>query len=350
MWNPDTPDDFSQFTPADMLPFLDYWERSYSDSVQMQFVDAFAEGVSQPWLQAIAAGSELPEWVKTVLRWRLSAQWAYQQSLPVAAKLDSGMAGIMTLPLPKSTVTPADIANIPPSVREAFSQGNKFSFSWVKRLSGDAKALTSDLLAINTLKNRNPQSAAPMLEMILRRDAIARGLPEGAKLTPAQIDEWTKKAEFKVLEQIGRRAELIAQTESMRMLNLGTLTSMEASGETLSYVMPHSGSCAECQRLLDGRVFAIKDLKNNLFENFGKPKDRWVASLPQHPRCRHSALSIPWRFRKVLTRLDVVPKTGILLQWYGLPGGEPAMQSLGLKPGRWLTVEGAIADPGRAVF
>jgi hypothetical protein len=52
MWNPDTPDDFSQFTPADMLPFLDYWERSYSDSVQMQFVDAFAEGVSQPWLQS----------------------------------------------------------------------------------------------------------------------------------------------------------------------------------------------------------------------------------------------------------------------------------------------------------
>jgi hypothetical protein len=343
MWSTDRPEDFSQFNAADMLPFLEYWERSYAESVQLQFVDAFAEGVAQPWLEAIASGKDIPEWLKAILRWRLAAQWAYQQAIPVAAKLDRGMAGVTTLPLPKSAITPVDIANIPPGIRQAFLEGNKFSFSWVKKLSTDARSLTSDLLAINTLKNRNPMAAAPMLELILRRDAIARSSDQ--ELTPELMDEWTRKAEFKVLEQIGRRAELIAQTESMRMMNLGTLSAMEADGETLSYVMPHSGSCADCQRLLDGRVFAIAVLKNNLFENFGKKKDQWVASLPQHPRCRHSALPIPWRFRKVLTRLDVVPKSGILLEYYGLPGGEPAMQALGLKPKKWLTVKGAIADP-----
>ena len=38
-----------------------------------------------------------------------------------------------------------------------------------------------------------------------------------------------------------------------------------------------------------------------------------------------------------------LPDEGIVLEWYGLPGGRTAFESLGLERVPWLTKEGAIA-------
>ncbi|NER78439.1 MAG: hypothetical protein F6K42_02460 [Leptolyngbya sp. SIO1D8] len=349
MWSPENPSDFSRFKSTDVFSFLDWFERTYSDEIALGVADAFVEGITQPYLQAISEGKPLPLWVEVMLRFRLAAQWAYENTVPIGRRISRNLAEIIPREqLPeyeaRFKITPQDIADIPPEIRQAFVEGARFSLSWVKRLSDDARSLMSDLLAAETLKNRSPQDAIPLLERILRRDLVGKklGVPAGL-VTPEQVALWTLNAETKLLNQIAFRAQLIARTESMRMMNLGILTGLEQQGHKLAYIMPHSGSCPECRRLIDGRVFLIQVLKENLFRNFGVKKKFWVPALPQHPQCRHSAMAPPVFFRDAL-RGRVIPPQGIVLEWFGLPGGEQAMIALELsKPEEgWLTQEGAI--------
>lgn len=338
-WTPDRPNDFSTFKPSDFLRFLEWWELQQSNLLAIELADVFLQGLTEPWLEL---ASPTPNWVVSILKLRLLAQWAYQAGEPIAAKVERGIEGL----IPdggystKYKVTPKDIAEIPPAVRQAFLEGQKFSLSWVKNLSTEARSQISDLLAINTLKNRDVNAIVPVLEQVLRRDRVAEELGLTAdEITPEQIKEWTVKAQFTVLENVAKRAQLISQTESMRMMNLGILSTMEVQGEKLVYVMPHRGTCPDCQRLLDGRVFRISILKENLFKNFGVPRLKWVASMPQHPRCRHSPMPIPYSFKEAF-RSRIVPPEGVVLEHYGLPGGEEAMKELGLLKQEWLQANG----------
>lgn len=341
VWSPLAPDDFSQFQPTDMMDFLGWFETQYENAIALSIADGFVEGVTEPYLEVVAQGRPVPAWVDTMLRVRAAAQWAYQQQEPLGRRLgrnlnqiipDDQIAGYAA----RFRVTPEDIANVPPSVRESFNQGAKFSLQWIKRLSDDARGMMRDVMAIESLKNRNPAGAVPILENLLRRDLIAKEvglLPEA--VTPAMVQEWLIDTESKLLNQLAYRAQMISRTESMRMMNLGILTSLEEDGEKYAYVMPHAGSCEHCRRLIDGRVFAIAVLKENLFANFGKQAKEWVASLPQHPHCRHSAGKVPVRFRRAIARA-VVPPEGIVLEFYGLPGRQVAMDALDLPVVPWL--------------
>lgn len=343
MWSPESPDDFSRFEPTDILAFLDWFERQYEDSIALSLVDGFVEGVTEPYLNLIRVGEPVPEWIETMLRVREVAQWAYQQQEPLAARLrrsiiqivpDDQVAGYAA----RFRVTPQDIANVPPSVRESFNQGARFSLGWIKRLSDDARGMMRDVIAIESLKNRNPQAAVPLLENLLRRDLIAQemGLAPTA-VTPAMIQSWLIDTESKLLNAIASRAQTISRTESMRMLNMGILSTLEAEGRRVAYVMPHAGSCEHCRRLIDGRVFEIAVLKANLFANFGRPAKDWVASLPQHPNCRHSAGKVPVKFKYALDGIEIPPE-GLVLEYYGLPGGRASMEALGLPITPWFVV------------
>jgi hypothetical protein len=341
MWSPLTPDDLTQFEPADMMAFLDWFEREYENAIALNIADHFIEGVTEPYLENISQGQPVPVWVETMLRVRGAAAWAYQQEEPLGLRLRRNIAQIIPEDqaagyAARFRVTPADIANVPPAVRESFNQGARFSLQWIKRLSDDARGMMRDVMAIESLRNRNPMDAVPLLENILRRDLIARELglwPE--QVTPAMISEWLLNAETKILNQLSFRAQMISRTESMRMMNLGLLTSLEEDGQEFAYVMPHAGSCEHCRRLIDGRVFRISTLKENLFANFGKKAKDWSASLPQHPQCRHSAGKVPVRFRRAVASA-VVPPEGIVLEFYGLPGGKAAMDALELPEVPWL--------------
>ena len=343
MWTPLDPDNFSRFEPTDILAFLDWFEREYANAMALGFADAFVEGLMVPYLEAIASGVTVPWWIDTMLRYRMAAQWSYQVGEPLSRGLQRNLAAIIPDDrlleyADRFKITPTDIANIPPAIRNAFLEGASFSLQWIQRLSDDARSLMSDLMAIETLKNRNPTAAVPMLERILRRDLVAQGLGIApADVTPEQVEVWLNQAEFKTLAQVAYRANMISRTETMRMTNLGILTALEQDGFDLAYVMPHKGSCHHCRRLIDGRVFRIAVLKENLFKNFGQKPQNWVASLPQHPHCRHSVMSPPIAFRDVLKRFGIIPDEGVVLQWYGLPGGEAAMQALDLLPvAGWL--------------
>lgn len=276
---------------------------------------AFVEGLSDPWLQTIDGA---PDWVKVMLRWRYMVQQAYGAGMDISKILESGPWGY------DFGFGPEEIAEVPPAVINSFLNGYTFSYSWIKRLDNDTRAELNRVLALHSLKNENPAAIAPIVEQILRRDAI----------DPDQdIADLTQKQ----LQAIANRARLISRTEPMRMMNLGILDSLEQQGDTLAYVMPHLGSCEHCQRLLQGRVFRIATLRENLYKNFGVTPENWVPSMPQHPQCRHSPLRPPVKFKKVL-RDRVIPASGILLEWYGLPGGQAAMEALGLepKPDEWL--------------
>lgn len=351
MWSPSEPDNFSQFVPSDVLPFLDWFERQYTEAVAIGVADAFVEGVTQPYLEAIAAGAAVPRWIETILRYRTLATWAYQQQIPISNRIGRDLGALLRdveYPdewLMRYRVTPQDIADIPPEIRQAFVEGSRFSLDWVKRLSDDARSMMSDLLAAETLKNRNPKDAVPLLERILRRELVGKelGIAPG-DVTADQVALWTLNAETKLLNALAHRAQMISRSETIRMMNLGILTTLEEQGHRLAYVMPHAGSCPDCRRLIDGRVLLIQTLKENLFKNFGVKRQFWVASLPQHPQCRHSAMAPPVKFRPVL-RDRLIPPEGLVLEWYGLPGGEQAMTALELeKPETgWLTLEGEIA-------
>jgi hypothetical protein len=350
MWDRNNPEDFSRFQPSDILPFLDWFEAEYQGAVALGVADAFVEGLTQPYLGAIASGQSLPLWLETVLRWRLVAQWAYQRGYPIQRRIDRDMAALfppdeLSELANRFRITPQDVADLPPAIRQAFIEGAGFSLQWVKRLSDDARMAMGDILAVQTLKNRNPLDAVPILERLLRRDLVARELGlDPSSVTPEMVERWTLDAESKVINAIAHRAKAIAQAESMRMMNLGILTGLEQDGHRAAYVMPHAGSCEDCRRLIDGRVFLIRVLKENLFKNFGTKRQFWVASLPQHPFCRHSAMVVPVKFRDAL-KGRVIPPQGIVLEWFGLPSGESAMAALELvKPDEgWLLPSGAIA-------
>lgn len=333
MWTATQPENFSQFTPADLPAFLDWWEDHYTHTLALSLAETFAEGVLEAYLEQIAQGVEPPEWVRIIGVWRQIAQSAYELGTQLGRELPQNMAAL----IPASQIeayrhrwgiTPEDIARIPPAIRRAFVEGATASLQWVKSLTNEARHLAAQLLSIHELKNYNPQDAVPLLEQIMRRDAVARlrGVsPE--QVSAEDIEHWLAQASQKTLLAIARRAETISRTETMRMMAIGTLATLEEQGQALCYVMPHRGSCPACRRLLDGRVFKIATLKNNMFANFGQPQSAWVASLPQHPNCRHNAQPLPWDYRNLTP--DEVPDTGYLLPNFGL--GADAAAALGLQ-------------------
>jgi hypothetical protein len=339
-WDEKKPSDFSRFTPFDMPRFLEWWELRQVESMAAMLSGAYVEGLTQPWLQTVDVNP--PRWVQSMLRWRMAAMWAYQQAIPLSSRLERGIGGLLdgfpSRHLNQFGITPQEIAEVPPQVRQAFIEGNKFSMQWVKSLGSDARVITGDLLAAQSLRNRNPMDAVPILENILRRQLVARenGVPVQS-VSGADIGIWLGQASDKIVRAIAHRSKMIAATEQMRMLNLGILTSMEAQGDLFCFVMPHSGSCFQCQRLIDGRVFRISTLKSNLFENFGKKPEFWVAAMPQHPFCRHSPGPVPWRFKRAIASMDI-PAGGVLLRWYGL--SESSFNALELKPQPWISTDG----------
>lgn len=344
MWNSTNPDNFDRFTPSDMPEFLEWWEQQHENAIALQLSDAFVEGVVYPYLELIDK-DDAPGWIRSLLRWRLAAQWVYQSGMPLANKVARGIPALLPFMDAESfpsiyRITPKEIAEMPPQIRQGFLEGVRFSLSWVKRLSDDNRSQIADILAVNTLKNRNPASAVHLLEQVLRQGAIKELNAENIK--PEDIEKWIKEAEFSVLERLAKRAELIALTESARMQNMGILSALATQGETLCYVMPHRGTCPDCRRLIDGRVFRVETLRQNLFTNIGAKKDKWKPALPQHPRCRHSPMEVPYQWRSTLQDYPISDR-GVVLEWYGLPGGRKAFESLGLDRVPWLQKNGKIA-------
>lgn len=83
---------------------------------------------------------------------------------------------------------------------------------------------------------------------------------------------------------------LVAQTEMARANALGRLQGSQQMGYDEVWVPPHTGACEACKDLIENRIFLAQLLKDNITANYGKKAREWVAALPLHPRCRHTAV------------------------------------------------------------
>lgn len=330
VWSRENPNDFSRFESSDMPEFMRWWEGQATATLSFESLAAFVEGVSNLYLKLIAQGGKLPAWVQTLLDIRTAAQYFYETQPAIATQLQTRLPQILKLEDPNmmagyearfAPMTPKEVAEIPYQIRQAFVEGHEFSLQWIKNLSNEAREDIGLILKAEIARNRNPRDAVPFIERILQREAV------GSEATPAEISAWLKQASQKTLDKIGWRSRAIALTESARMRNLGILVTLEYEGKDLAYVQPHGGSCPECTRLVEGRVFPIRVLKENLYANFGKKKKDWLPALPQHPFCRHSPTDIPPHFWDTI-KGKTVPDTGLLLENFGL--SDRAFEAYGL--------------------
>jgi hypothetical protein len=97
---------------------------------------------------------------------------------------------------------------------------------------------------------------------------------------------------YAATEKADRDWRLVAQTEMARANVMGRLAGCRDMGYGEVWVPPHTGACAACKRLIENQVFAVDVLEQASHENWGRKQSEWVPALPQHPRCRHTA--VPW--------------------------------------------------------
>lgn len=81
---------------------------------------------------------------------------------------------------------------------------------------------------------------------------------------------------------------LVAQTEMARANALGRLDGCRDMGFEEVWIPPHTGSCEACKALIENKIFLASTLKDAT--NYGRKRSDWVACLPLHPRCRHTAV------------------------------------------------------------
>jgi len=77
----------------------------------------------------------------------------------------------------------------------------------------------------------------------------------------------------------------ITRTETSRSQTQAFYKELLAAGEEECTFLPHAGACRHCQRLIEGRVFRIKDIMH--VTNFNKRVDEWEPCCPLHPNCKH---------------------------------------------------------------
>jgi hypothetical protein len=115
------------------------------------------------------------------------------------------------------------------------------------------------------------------------RSAVLYGTQQA--VNPTQVASWIYHATHEA--EINWR--LIARTEMIRANHMGRLDACKKMGFERVWVPPHVGSCSQCKRLIENKIFKIDEFRDG--SNYGKPTREWVACIPLHPQCRHVAVA-----------------------------------------------------------
>ena len=116
------------------------------------------------------------------------------------------------------------------------------------------------------------------------RSAVLYGLE--AETNPTNV----AGALYRATQAADRDWRLVAQTEMARANAMGRLAGCRDMGYDEVWIPPHTGSCDTCKRLIENKVFPAQLLQENATANYGRKQREWVPALPQHPRCRHTAV------------------------------------------------------------
>lgn len=88
-------------------------------------------------------------------------------------------------------------------------------------------------------------------------------------------------------------AERLVRSEMSKIFTLGYGDYLLSIGETECFI-PHTklDESTECQALIAGKKFPIKDIQNNIYKNYGLKKPAFP-TVPLHANCRHVITKIP---------------------------------------------------------
>lgn len=105
--------------------------------------------------------------------------------------------------------------------------------------------------------------------------------------------------------------ERIARTEPSKIYALAILENLRLKGEKYCYVeqTKKQEQCPHCRRLIDGRVFKIKTLVDNVYANYGVSPPR-SPSVPLHPNCMHRVRGLSSEEKKKLPK--TIPDEGVI--------------------------------------
>ncbi len=108
--------------------------------------------------------------------------------------------------------------------------------------------------------------------------------------------------------------KFIANTEPKKIYTLATLENLRRKGEQYCYVNPSGNfdQCPDCQRLIDGRVFKIQTLADNVYSNYREPHPIYP-SVPLHSNCRHEVRGLSSEEKEKLP--ESIPSEGFKIKF-----------------------------------
>lgn len=185
-------------------------------------------------------------------------------------------------------------------------------FLELKRLEGEKILTLTDRLALNYLKR------------IEKFERIKTILPKDKPKLNKIIEKYiTEKLSFQELVSeilknfpyLNRwKAERIANTEPSKIQNLAILENLRIKGEKHCYVESSDkiNLCVDCKRLIDGRVFNIKTLQDNVYANYVTKYPQYP-SVPLHPNCKHKVRALSSDEKKKLP--EEIPEKGFPIKF-----------------------------------
>jgi len=108
--------------------------------------------------------------------------------------------------------------------------------------------------------------------------------------------------------------KFITNTEASKIYALAILENLRRKGEQYCYVesTQNIDQCQYCKKLIDGRVFRIKILVDNVYANY-KLKYPQYPSVPLHPNCKHKVKGLSSEEKKKLP--EKIPKEGFKIKF-----------------------------------
>lgn len=271
-WDPNDPTDTSELEPDDYPAFIEHvlnLGKRHPDAIEL-LLDFFLNGVVFSF-HPLAMNA----WILGRVEMAQAKGFAWDQLLTLS-----------------------------PTQRQAMQHAAHDGFTYLKRATDTFREALRQVLVPGIARYTNPADLAEMLA-----ETYTEPLP-GLRMPFAQY------------------CELVTRTETAKLHTLGRIDYLREQGDLYCVVTPHVGSCIHCCRLIEGRVFQLDTLEANVYANYGKPARDWVASVPQHPNCRHSIQPLLGReedeMRAWMTEQGITdatfPAEGYLLSTGGLVG------------------------------
>jgi len=182
----------------------------------------------------------------------------------------------------------------------------------LRKLEGEQIISLTDKLALDYLEKvetfENIKSVKP------KDRSILKGIMKRYIQEKLSIDALSSEIQKELPYIKSFLIKFIAKTEPSKIYALAMFENLRRKGEEYCYVIPtqslNQGSY--CRGLIDGRVFKIKTLADNVYANY-KLKYPQFPSVPLHPNCKHKVRGLSSEEKKKLP--ETIPDEGLKIKF-----------------------------------